>query len=564
MLAVKVTRDMLPTLAVVVRGESFRPYLDSVAGAVHRDVGMLQARASATHTKLLSVLCSASRQWTCTLDLYTYRPSGAPAASIELLSSMYAQYQPTVHASNATGYQWWWWRHVFAWHESSPAARSFAVLSLRFDMELSQPQRLGGRLVDAATAAVGHRRRVDDGLAPPILVAFRVASHLRLGLSTRGAHPGAVYRIRNRCPHVTARGRPRVADVLHWVPSAYVGLAHSAIFTEEIADRLSRPSQLGWLSHELADSDTWKCNNSLYTLNTRPSDRALAPQTVGVGDEAPPSPQASHGGRRCPPLDAAWWPELQPPSLQHARGAGPGQPAEPRTTRNEAGQDGVSRMAQGLGLAEGLRPPFPVLAQAPRFRNNLSTRSCCAVQCADSLDDPRVVMRNGPSRLTPASAFGPTLPCAEYLPAPRARSPWLAQVIAGSWACFDRLSRQLAAVGLQGIWQRAVHDETPASASHAVTAASRPRSCRDTQAQRTMDGIVRAHRAAWQAVVAANTCAPSPANSSESICPIEPSLIYTLSLANLSQIHLPKRKPAARRGGGSARALCALVLYIRS
>ena len=142
---------------------------------------------------------------------------------------------------------------------------------------------------------------------------------------------------------------------------------------------------------------------------------------------------------------------------------------------------------------------------APRFRNDLSTRLCCAVQCADSVNDSRVEMRNGKCRIVPLDAFGASVPCESHVPAipiVAASSKELtrrAQIIAGSTACFERLARQVRAASMVPVYLRAIHINTSSSSTPHKRAA-----CRDTQSQRTADGIVQSHRAAWRAVLAAN------------------------------------------------------------
>ena len=82
----------------------------------------------------------------------------------------------------------------------------------------------------------------------------------------------------------------------------------------------------------------------------------------------------------------------------------------------------------------------------------------------------------------------------------RGVAPW-AIAIAGSPACFER-TRQLVAApaGLRTInWSNAAIAWTTTGASLPV--------CKDDQAQRMTDGTVRAHRAAWRAIVEANRSA---------------------------------------------------------
>ena len=96
--------------------------------------------------------------------------------------------------------------------------------------------------------------------------------------------------------------------MLHLTPRRFYALARQGFFSEELAERLRAPrlgpSDLRWISTELADSDLWKCINTLYELNSRPSDQALKAQRVGEGD----APPAAHPG--CANLDERWWPDL--------------------------------------------------------------------------------------------------------------------------------------------------------------------------------------------------------------------------------------------------------------
>ena len=88
--------------------------------------------------------------------------------------------------------------------------------------------------------------------------------------------------------------------------------------------------------------------------------------------------------------------------------------------------------------------------------------------------------------------------------------PRVALVISGSYSCFSRLEKQLHAVSMEAVWSRAVH----AGATSDIRAAdntlgstadgggSHYQACsRDTQVQRTTDGIVRAHRHAWRTIM---------------------------------------------------------------
>lgn len=153
------------------------------------------------------------------------------------------------------------------------------------------------------------------------------------------------------------------------------------------------------------------------------------------------------------------------------------------------------------------------------------------VQCASSLDDPRLVAANGASRLI-GSFGGPPLPCERFPssssspprstlpngaspPPPRRTSPprttittpLRAIVIAGSRACFERarwLVLQPAGLGTLANWSHAAFEWRE---SAAVSNAAVPVVCADTQAQRMTDGTVRAHRAAWRMIVASSEAA---------------------------------------------------------
>ena len=54
-------------LAIVLRGESFRPLIGDPATADRHAVS-LQTAASASHVALLDVLCAPSHAWRCTLE----------------------------------------------------------------------------------------------------------------------------------------------------------------------------------------------------------------------------------------------------------------------------------------------------------------------------------------------------------------------------------------------------------------------------------------------------------------------------------------------------------------
>ena len=95
-------------------------------------------------------------------------------------------------------------------------------------------------------------------------------------------------------PHLAGKtGRPRVADTMHYIPREHAWLAERFDFDEEFTPRLPNASVFGWMSSELADSDTWKCNNGLYVLNHRSSSMALAPQVMDSSGYPPRMHDAS-------------------------------------------------------------------------------------------------------------------------------------------------------------------------------------------------------------------------------------------------------------------------------
>lgn len=315
------------TLAVALRGESFRAVLGTSADA---DLVSLQAAASSTHAAMLRVLCNAATvAWQCAVHLFTY----ATPARHAILSELYAEFNPSVRLfnySSSSSNKTPWWRPAFF-----AASSAFALLDLRFDMVFHSPVALGSMLLNVSSIAASDGRSSQPPAA--IVVLFRTASHLRTGLVKDGPNLGRTYRISLRCPHMTVRGRPRVADTLHFTPRRHFATAlRMHFFSEDLADKLSstlpltrhaklfsrtdcfsgrrslslaiaEPGMLRWLSDELADSDTWKCNNSFYTLNSRPSNRALAPQHVGRSPNAPPKQPHS----TCRSFALAWWPELE-------------------------------------------------------------------------------------------------------------------------------------------------------------------------------------------------------------------------------------------------------------
>ena len=56
------------TLAIAVRGESFRPFI----GHTSKSVDELQKAAANSHARFFDVLCAPQLAWRCRLDLYTY------------------------------------------------------------------------------------------------------------------------------------------------------------------------------------------------------------------------------------------------------------------------------------------------------------------------------------------------------------------------------------------------------------------------------------------------------------------------------------------------------------
>ena len=310
-------------LAVAIRGESFRAIIADV------DTMTLQSEASRTHAAMLSVLCGHSARWRCALTLYTYsRQAGNSSSDIGdatagALRRYYSEFEPVVRLlPYFSGDRSSWWVPALEehWHTS------FALLDFRFDMVFKDPAALGAQLLQAVALAADDVQpsaltRAASLVLHPVglLVPFRIASHLRLNLIKDGPRLGETYRMRLRCTHVTRRGRPRVADTLHLTPRRLFGLARTGFLSEDIADRLSKPHQLRWLSDELADSDTWKCSNSIYTLNSRPSNRSLTPQFItGVTEGAPSKNELRlHALQHqasiiCPNYSYAWWPELGP------------------------------------------------------------------------------------------------------------------------------------------------------------------------------------------------------------------------------------------------------------
>ena len=127
-----------------------------------------------------------------------------------------------------------------------------------------------------------------------------------------------------------------------------------------------------------------------------------------------------------------------------------------------------------------------------------STRK--AKNCAESLDDPRLLALHGAPRLVPREDFGTPLPCKRTVSQGERQRLFgtslpRALVIAGSQACFER-TKQLALLP-------ASFDAASIQWSHA--ALSWPlngSSCADTQGQRMTDGTVRGHRAAWKEIAA--------------------------------------------------------------
>ena len=315
-----------PILAVVIRGESFRPPIMRGYDVTNPSAGStsnafdLQAAASATHVRFLHILCAPSRLWKCTLDLFTY-----PTNYSSQLERFYHNRTHTTPRLNLLDNVWPWHREAFSQAPNTPASTAFALLNFRFDMEFKEPENFAARIADAAAAihtnqtkspTLGNGSEWEAVPSPTsILVAFRTRSGLKLGVNVRGPKIGWIYNLRLKCVHTTSKGRPRVADVLHLVPRAFFSLAYGRTrlssgigvylpyFREDLADRLHHPTQLQWCVPELADSDSWKANNSLYTLNTRPSNRALSPQ---------PAEEIRLDEPGCPQLDVAggWWPEL--------------------------------------------------------------------------------------------------------------------------------------------------------------------------------------------------------------------------------------------------------------
>ena len=134
-------------------------------------------------------------------------------------------------------------------------------------------------------------------------------------------------------------------------------------------------------------------------------------------------------------------------------------------------------------------------ALPPRYL--LNTKS---LQCADSWSSSRVAKRlAGPSnRIVPHDAFGSPLTCAAHSPAINNDTDDLhALVISGSSSCFERAKLQLLRLaGFAHVrWTHAIHDDG---------GTNKDNKCKDSQLQRTYDGIVGAHRAAWTAVVQSN------------------------------------------------------------
>ena len=117
--------------------------------------------------------------------------------------------------------------------------------------------------------------------------------------------------------------------------------------------------------------------------------------------------------------------------------------------------------------------------------------------CADSLDDPRLVAVNGVPRLIPRDIFGTPASCTTRNSKATASVGSLhrALVIAGSQACFER-TRRLAL--LPAGFSAADIQWSKAALSWPLNASS----CPDTQGQRMTDGTVRGHRTAWQTIVA--------------------------------------------------------------
>ena len=134
----------------------------------------------------------------------------------------------------------------------------------------------------------------------------------------------------------------------------------------------------------------------------------------------------------------------------------------------------------------------------PRYRN-FPTHG---LQCADVYNASRIEKRVGISRIVPHDAFGAPLPCSAHVPAVGAPLPTL--VISGSPSCFERVRRQLAPAQLNATWLPAVYVE---SVHDYDTGSGVKARCRDRTAQRTIDGVVRAHRAAWKRIVQSNTSA---------------------------------------------------------
>lgn len=284
-----------PTLSVVIRGESFRSVSFRSVSRTGEDVISLQAAASRSHTAMLSVLCN-NGAWHCTVTLCTYRPE-VSGDRLGVLQRLYHGAKLRLFTYNSFDKSPWWGA-VFA----AERRVAFALLDLRFDMVIKRPEWLGAYLWNATASA-------QTGESPStahLLVLFRTASHITRGLVKDGPRAGSTYRIRLRCPHLTRRGRPRVADTLHLTPKHLFGLAARGFFDEDVADRLATPKQLRWISPELADSDTWKCSNQIYVLNSRPSNSSLSPQKIGITPGAPPAQPL----RSCPNYSLPWWPEL--------------------------------------------------------------------------------------------------------------------------------------------------------------------------------------------------------------------------------------------------------------
>lgn len=120
-----------------------------------------------------------------------------------------------------------------------------------------------------------------------------------------------------------------------------------------------------------------------------------------------------------------------------------------------------------------------------------------AKNCAENLDDPRLLALHGKPRLVPREEFGTPLPCKRIVSHGKPGSILgilpRAIVIAGSQACFER-TKQLALLpaGLHADGIRWSH----AALSWPLNGSS----CADTQGQRMTDGTVRGHREAWKEI----------------------------------------------------------------